>query len=53
MENAPLLYVKDHQRTKGANLPADLQLGKELTDKMQIANGLSWYLLFKGRVINP
>ncbi|BCZ18038.1 Phosphatidylglycerol-membrane-oligosaccharide glycerophosphotransferase MdoB [Helicobacter sp. NHP19-003] len=46
-----LLYVKDHAWVKAPILEADIALAKELRDKKQIANGLSWYYLFHGGVI--
>ncbi|WP_104708321.1 LTA synthase family protein [Helicobacter ailurogastricus] len=50
-DGGALLYVKNHAWIKAPLLEADMALAKELKDKNQIANGLSWYFLFKGAIL--
>ncbi|CRF45757.1 LTA synthase family protein [Helicobacter heilmannii] len=50
-DDGALLYVKNHAWIKAPPLEADMALAKELKDKNQIANGLSWYFLFKGAIL--
>ncbi|GMB95431.1 LTA synthase family protein [Helicobacter sp. NHP22-001] len=50
-DSGALLYVKEHAWVKAPLLEADTTLAKELKDKKQIANGLSWHYLFKGPIL--
>ncbi|WP_235852451.1 LTA synthase family protein [Helicobacter vulpis] len=46
-----LRYVREHQWIKHPPNPQDLELAKALMEKEKIANGLSWYYLFKGPIL--
>ncbi|EFX43342.1 LTA synthase family protein [Helicobacter suis] len=50
-EGRPLFYLAGQKRLKKSPLPADLRRAKNLMEKDKIANGLSWYFLFKGPLL--
>ncbi|WP_120945985.1 MULTISPECIES: LTA synthase family protein [Helicobacter] len=48
-----LRYVRQQRWIKHPPNLQDLQLAKALMEKEKIANGLSWYYLFKGPILKP